>query len=99
MQKHNRNLDLLKEVILSYLGNEDLKIFLFGSRARGDNTVMADVDVGILPKGEFDRRILPLLKEMIENLNIPYKVDIVDFTTISDEFKKDVLKEAVVWKD
>ena len=93
------NLSLLKKVVLEYLDNENLKIVLFGSRARGDNNMSADVDLGIIPKGEFDKRRLVLLREKIENLNIPYEVDIVDLSTVSEEFKKEALKEALVWKD
>jgi hypothetical protein len=39
------------------------------------------------------------LKEKIENLNIPYKVEIVDFSQVSESFKKEAIKEVVVWKD
>jgi len=35
----------------------------------------------------------------VENLNIPYKVEIVDFSGVSESFRKESLKEAVVWKD
>ncbi len=42
---------------------------------------------------------LILLREHIEEMNIPYKVEIVDFSTVSEGFKKMALKEAVVWKD
>jgi len=42
---------------------------------------------------------ITLLKENVENLNIPYKVEIVDFSGVSESFRKESLKEAVVWKD
>lgn len=40
-----------------------------------------------------------LLHEYLDELNIPYKVEIVDFSTVSEEFKKITLKETKVWKD
>ncbi len=95
----NEFVERLKECVLESLRDEDLKIILFGSRARRDNITCSDVDIGIIPKGEFDRRKLVLLREDLEDLNIPYKVDIVDFSSVSEVFKREALKEAEIWKD
>ena len=89
----------LKEHVLAFLGNENIKIVIFGSRASGDNIASSDVDIGIIPKGGFNRNSLTLLREFIENSNIPYKVDIVDFYSTSEQFKSEALKDAEIWKD
>ena len=89
----------LKEQVLEFLGNENIEIVVFGSRARGDNITFSDVDIGIIPRGEFNRGRLALLREFIENSNIPYKVDIVDFSSASERFKSEALKDAEIWKD
>ena len=89
----------LKEHILEFLGRENIKIVVFGSRARGDNITFSDVDIGIIPKGEFNRNSLTLLREFIENSNIPYKVDIVDLSSTSEQFMREALKDAEIWKD
>jgi len=88
----------LKDVLLKFLSDEDVKIVLFGSRARGDFVNTSDVDVGIIPGEKFDRRKLTLLREYIDKLNIPFKVEIVDLSMVSEDFKQTTLKEAVVWK-
>ena len=96
----NNDLNTLKEIVLKYLGDQNVKVILFGSRARGDNTAVSDIDIGIVPKGEFDRYKLSLLNEYIdEHLNIPYKVDVVDFSIVSEIFKKVVLSQAITWKN
>ena len=92
-------LEKLKEIILKFLKDEDVKVVLFGSRARGEFLNTSDVDVGIIVGKGADRKKLILLREYIDELNIPYKVEIVDFSTVSEVFKNMVLKEAVVWKD
>lgn len=89
----------LKKVVIAQLKNETVKIMLFGSRARGDNYPYSDVDIGILSSGRFDERKLTLLRETIENLNFPYKVDIVNLSEISDAFKIEIQKDAIQWKD
>jgi hypothetical protein len=100
IDKVSNPLNKLKEVFLEFLKDEDVKIVLFGSRARGEFVNTSDVDVGIIiGENGVGRRKLTLLREYIDELNIPYKVEIVDFSTVSDEFKKAALKEAVFWKD
>ncbi|MBF0532491.1 MAG: nucleotidyltransferase domain-containing protein [Candidatus Omnitrophica bacterium] len=92
-------LEELKTEIIAALKGENARVFLFGSRARGDHHVGSDVDIGVLPVGEFDRRKITLLRERLENFNTPYKVEIVDLSHVSDVFLKQVMQEAVVWKD
>ncbi len=96
---HINYIEKLKDVLLSFLKDEDVKVVLFGSRARGDSVNTSDVDIGIIIGEGADRKKLVLLREYIDEMNIPYKVEIVDFSTISEEFKEMALKEAVVWKD
>jgi len=95
----NKYILKLKKVIIDFLKNDNVKIVLFGSRARRDNYISSDVDIGIIPYGKFDEKKITLLKENVENLNIPYKVEIVDFSGVSESFRKESLKEVVVWKD
>ncbi len=95
----NKYILKLKKVIIDFLKNDNVKIVLFGSRARGDNYISSDVDIGIIPYGKFDEKKITILKTNVENLNIPYKVEIVDFSGVSESFKKETLKEAVVWKE
>ncbi len=40
-----------------------------------------------------------MLKEKFENSNIPYKVEIVNFNIVSEEFKQEALKDIEIWKD
>ena len=97
--QENKYLIRLKNLVLSSLSGEKVKVILFGSRARGDSQKTSDVDIGVMPYGKFDEKRMVLLKEKIEDLNIPYKVEIVDFSHVSGNFKKEALKGAVIWKD
>ena len=99
MSKVQEPIENLKEAILTFLEDENVRVVLFGSRARGDFASTSDVDVGIIPKDGFDRKKLTLLREQVEGLNIPYKVEIVDFSAVSEKFKGMASKEAVIWKD
>ncbi|MFW6159758.1 MAG: nucleotidyltransferase family protein [Acidobacteriota bacterium] len=95
----NKYLTVLRKVAVDFLKDEKVKIILFGSRSRKDNFPASDVDIGIIPSERIDERKLILLREKIEELNIPYKVDIVNFDDVSSDFKKEAQKDAVLWKD
>lgn len=95
----NTYLIKLKDLVLKSLKDEKVKIIVFGSRVRGDSYRTSDVDIGLIPYGEIDKKKVPMLKEKIEDLNIPYKVEIVDFSEVSESFKKEAMKGVVVWKD
>ena len=95
----NRYLSVLRKEIVSFLEGEDVSVFLFGSRARGDARPGSDVDIAVVPHGRFDRSKLLFLREVVEELNVPYNVDVVDFSDVSEEFKQEALKGAQVWKD
>ena len=95
----NKYLLELKKTVKESLGDEKVRIFLFGSRARQDNYIFSDVDIGILTEGKMDKRKISLLREKLENSNIPYKVDLIDLQEVSDDFREEILKGAVLWKD
>jgi hypothetical protein len=95
---YQASIDNVKEVILDVLKNEDVRIILFGSAARGDEHRYSDIDIGILPKNGYKKEKLILLKEKFENMNIPYHVELVDLSLVSAIFKENVLKEGQVWK-
>ncbi len=95
---YEKSLERLKSVVLDTLRGEDVMIILFGSRARGDFDRRSDIDIGIIPKEKYDQRKLILLKEKLENMNIPYKIDVVDISKVSDVFRDKVLKEGKIWK-
>jgi predicted nucleotidyltransferase len=89
----------VKMAVLEAFENEDVRIILFGSRARGNAHRTSDIDIGILPFGEFDRKKLTALRAEFEDMNIPYTVDLVDLSAVSEDFRQKVLDEGEVWKD
>ncbi len=89
----------LKRVILDFFREDKIKVVLFGSRARESNYISSDVDIGIIPMEELDFKRIALLNERIEELNIPYKIEIVNLSETSCDFRDKVLKEAIIWKD
>jgi len=69
-----------------------------GRGQRGDYAKTSDIDIGILPGDKMNRKELILLREKLENTNIPYKVDVVDLSQSSKKFTKKALQEGILWK-
>lgn len=82
----------LKRDILETIGKyADLgkyKIFIFGSRISGSSDERSDIDIGIEGKQPMPPEALAKIREEIENLPYLYKIEIVDFKTVSNDFYK-----------
>jgi predicted nucleotidyltransferase len=74
------------------------KIFLFGSRARGNFTRGSDIDIGVMAGSIIDPKLLVKLSEIIDESFVPFKVDIVDFETVDESFREEAMKRIVQWK-
>jgi len=94
----NTYLKQIKQCILAGLGDEDVSIALFGSMARGTTRAGSDVDVAVIPHGKWDSRKMVYLREKLEELNVPYKVELIDFSYVSEDFRNLALKNTVWWK-
>ena len=83
----------LKNFLLEKFPKEH--VYLFGSRARGDESVYSDIDIAI----ESNRSLLSELSQVrfeIEESLIPYKVDLVELSKAP--YLRDIIeKEGVRW--
>ncbi len=76
----------IKEIVGKYLDIGEYKIFFFGSRVTGKGSERSDVDVGIEGSKEVPSVAFMSIKEELEHLPILYKIDLVDFKNLSEEF-------------
>ena len=92
-------LDQMQALVLRITSELDCTIFLFGSRARGVHRRSSDIDIGFIGLSElqFTAARDRLLSELEESV-IPHHVDMVNFDTVSSDFKETAMKEVVVWK-
>lgn len=73
-------------------------IYLFGSRARGDHTERSDIDIAIDLGRQMEFREIARARGVLEGLNLPQKIDVVDMYSIPAAMKEFILKEGVLWK-
>ncbi len=75
------------------------RVYLFGSRARGEGGRSSDIDVAVLPLSPLPGWILSALREDLEESRVPYRVDLVDLSMADPSFRELVLREGRLWID
>jgi len=83
----------LKQFLVTSFPNE--QIYLFGSRARGDERVHSDIDIAIKSDSVLSRR-LAQIRYTIEESLFPYKVDLVELSK-APYLKSIIDKEGIRW--
>lgn len=86
---------ILLELIYKKLPN--CKVYLFGSRARGDHQSGSDIDLALDNGQPIEMRQLFALYNEIEDTTIPLTVDLVDLHNVSDLLKEQVKLEGILW--
>lgn len=87
------NLDLkhrqqLLGIIRQYLSDPEFRVFVFGSRVKGNSQKFSDVDVGIEGSRPVEQKIMYKIKDELEESDLPYFVDVVDFAVADPSFTK-----------
>ena len=76
----------------------DRAVWAFGSRATWTARDTSDLDLAVIGNSPLDFRTLAALRDAFSESNIPYKVDVVDWATISETFREIIRKDKIVIK-
>ncbi len=79
------------------LGAQRARLYLFGSRARGDAGRASDIDIAVLPEAPLEPGTLARIRDALEESTIPYEVEVVDLSRVDAVFRRKVLAEAIAW--
>ena len=94
-----RDLDDARRIVLGLLGTHRARVFLYGSRARGDAGRGSDIDIAVWPQAPLPAGTLARIREALEESTIPYHVDVLDLSSVHEAFREKVLAAAVSWTD
>jgi len=89
----------IRRIVLEGLAGRKVRVYLFGSWARGVATRTSDVDVAVLPLEPLPAGLLSAVREALEESAVPYTVDLVDLSQTDPAFRARVLEEGVLWAD
>jgi len=88
-----KTIEELKTLLITSFPKE--KIYLFGSRAKGNASMYSDYDIAIESSHSLKKK-LSQIKYLIEKSNIPYKIDLVELSK-APYLKKTVHNEGILW--
>lgn len=87
--------DAIKNIIARYLNLAEFRLFIFGSRAAGNNRPGSDIDIGLEGPTEISSEILAKIRADLDDLKTLYTFDVVDFKNASPDFYK-VAKQNII---
>ena len=76
-----------------------MKVYLYGSRARGTHRAGSDIDIALDAGHNISRFQVSELRDMLNASNIMYKIDVVDLHAIPEEMRSVILAEGILWKE
>ena len=88
-----------KEVIIKLLDVlfPGVVIYIFGSRARGTAKETSDIDLALDVGKKLTSLDIAKAKNVLDALNIPQTIDIVDLHSVPPELREIILKEGKKW--
>jgi predicted nucleotidyltransferase len=72
-----------------------VKGFIFGSWVDGSNRPYSDVDVGLDGGEPIAVEVRLAIEEELEQSNLPFIVEVVDFQQVSEQFKQVALQKTM----
>ncbi|MBI5529848.1 MAG: nucleotidyltransferase domain-containing protein [Deltaproteobacteria bacterium] len=88
------HMEIVKAVLARLL--PDREVWAFGSRVRGTSKPFADLDLAVIGETPLPVSVSGALKEAFSESDIPYRVDVVDWATTTEEFRAIIGAEHVV---
>jgi hypothetical protein len=89
----------IKAILVHALGGKSCAVYLFGSRATGAAQLASDFDIAVLANEDISRE-LSTARDMLEESNIPFKVDVVDLRLAIPALRHAAQNQGVLlWKN
>jgi len=95
----SRDLAEVRRTVLKGLSGYRVRVYLFGSHARGMGRPTSDIDVAILPLEPLPPWVLSVLRGELEESQVLYRVDLVDLSMMDPAFRERVMTEGILWSE
>jgi uncharacterized protein len=92
-----RDLEQLLRALRPLLSRHKVRVSLFGSRARGDARRASDIDLALIGETPLPLDELARARQSLEESNIPFRVDLLDYATVSPSLRRSIDREGIEW--
>ena len=97
MSISQEDLAIVADILLRHVPH--YAVLAYGSRTRKDAKPYSDLDLAIVADRPLTLAEMAAIKEDFSESDLPWKVDIVDWSTTGPEFQKIIKQEKVVLQD
>ena len=87
-------LEMVKRILADHV--PECEVRAFGSRATWTAKHYSDLDLAVVGHGPLTTRTLGHLKEALQESDLPMRVDVLDWHSISESFQKVIERDCVV---
>lgn len=92
-----RDLETVRSILSRHVPDREVRVF--GSRITEKVKKFSDLDLAVMGSAPLPHSILAELEEDFRESNLPFKVDVVDWATTKENFRRIIEKENVVVQD
>ncbi len=85
------------KIIKNILSDLDVNVFVFGSRIKGSARKLSDLDLCLMDL--YSKQTVRKLQDAFEESDLPFKVDVVVWSELTDSFKKQIEKDLVSFEE
>ena len=82
------DLRIISDIIKAHIPGHEIKVI--GSRANGNAKQFSDLDLVIMSEDHIPPLTMALLREAFTESDLTFKVDIIDWSTVSKEFRETI---------
>lgn len=94
LQMEPQNWEIIRHILQKYVPDEE--VWAFGSRAKGTAKPFSDLDLAIITSSPLPLNTTAVLNEALSESDLPWKVDIVDWSEISSTFQAIIAQNKIV---
>lgn len=91
------HLEIVLGILSAYV--PQYEVWAFGSRVAGKPKEYSDLDLAVRTDNKLPNGTMANLRDAFSESDLPFKVDVVDWSRIGDNFKKIILEKYEVIKD
>lgn len=95
----NPDVSAAHALIRRSLPPEAARLWLFGSRARGDARRWSDIDIAVEPLRRLPPGLIAELRETLAESSLLLDVDLVDLSAAPPALRYAIKEEGIVWND
>ncbi len=89
-----KSLKLVKEILIREIPNTEVRAF--GSRVNGNAKPFSDLDLVIVSPNPLNWQQIENVKNQFSESDLPITVDVINWATISENFRKIIEKKYIV---